>query len=213
MKMPEDVKNNRKLMGRPTKLTPEVQKKIVDAIESCGHIDTAAAYAGISKFSFHEWLKRGARSKRGIYKDFSNAVEKAVANAMMERVNVNRKAANGYETVTQRAITKYNSVTKQNEIVEQTVERSMKFDARAAEWWLERRFPQIFGRKEHVEISGDQDNPVLVEQKPQDILSGEYLAKWLVALTEVNLAPIDLVKMIDVIPMNGINGNGNGSAE
>lgn len=80
-------------MGRPEKLTPELQQKIVDALRLGNYIETAAAYAGVSKTTIYDWLKKGARSKKGKYKDFSNAVEKALAEAEMRDVALIGNAA------------------------------------------------------------------------------------------------------------------------
>jgi hypothetical protein len=81
------------MAGRPTKLTPEVQKKIVDAIRAGNYMETAAAYAGISKDTFYRWLRRGARARNGIYKNFHDAVEKALAESEVRDVMIIANAA------------------------------------------------------------------------------------------------------------------------
>lgn len=82
-----------KMAGRPTKLTPELQKKIIDAIRAGNYMETAAAYAGISKDTFFRWLRKGARAKSGIYKEFHDAVEKALAEAEVRDVMIIANAA------------------------------------------------------------------------------------------------------------------------
>jgi transposase len=72
--------------GRPTKLTPEVTTHITDAIHAGNYLDTAAAYAGISKVTLHAWLKRGRKEKTGKYRNFVNAVEKALARFEVQMV-------------------------------------------------------------------------------------------------------------------------------
>jgi len=79
--------------GRPEKLTPELQQKIVDAIRMGAYIETAAAYAGINKSTLYDWMKRGARAKSGKYKEFSNAIEKALAESEMRDLAVIAKAS------------------------------------------------------------------------------------------------------------------------
>lgn len=79
-------------MGRSTKLTPEVQKKIVDAISSGNYAEVAATYAGISRKTYFEWLVRGRKAKAGIYRDFRDAVMDASAQAEMSAVLYIRKA-------------------------------------------------------------------------------------------------------------------------
>jgi transposase len=78
-KMPTNKRNATKKMGRPTKLTDEIQTLICNYIQAGNYIETAAAAAGINKKTLYEWLKRGKQAQSGIYKEFSNAVEKALA--------------------------------------------------------------------------------------------------------------------------------------
>ena len=53
-------------MGRPSKLTPEVQDRIARAITAGNYQDTAAQYAGISPATFYLWMQKaeGARHRR-----------------------------------------------------------------------------------------------------------------------------------------------------
>ncbi|GGA31944.1 hypothetical protein GCM10007416_00600 [Kroppenstedtia guangzhouensis] len=80
-------------MARPEKLTPELQQKVVDAIRMGNYIETAAAFSGISKDTLYRWLKQGRRAKRGKYREFSDAVEKALAESEMRDVAVIATAA------------------------------------------------------------------------------------------------------------------------
>lgn len=125
--------------GRPTKLTPELQEEICKAIRAGNYIETAAAFAGISKNTLYEWMKRGAREKERLAKnprakvkkseapfvEFSDAVEKALAAAEVRDVMLIGKAA---ETQWQ-----------------------------AAAWRLERKFPERWGRKERLEVAAEVD--------------------------------------------------------
>ena len=95
-------------MARPTKLNRDIQNKIVTAIRMGNYIETAAAVAGINKTTLYDWLKRGEREKQrvendsrkkirkseAIYVEFSNAVEKALAEAEARDVMLISKAAN-----------------------------------------------------------------------------------------------------------------------
>lgn len=69
------------MKGRPTKLTPQVQQKICVAISSGNYYEAACSYAGVTYKVFRDWMKRGAKAKRGIYREFRNAVKKAEADA------------------------------------------------------------------------------------------------------------------------------------
>ena len=46
-------------MGRPMKLTPVVQQRIVSALEAGNYREAAAAYAGIDYGTFGQWMRRG----------------------------------------------------------------------------------------------------------------------------------------------------------
>jgi transposase len=74
--------------GRPTKLTKELQNKICRAIQQGNYIETASAYAGVHKSTIYDWLKRGNEETSGIYKDFSDAVEKALAVSEMRDLKI-----------------------------------------------------------------------------------------------------------------------------
>ena len=77
-------------MARPTKLTPEVQKKIVTAISSGNYYEAACRYAGIDYQTFRNWMKAGQEVAEGKLKKtkknmeflgFFEAVEQAEAQA------------------------------------------------------------------------------------------------------------------------------------
>ncbi|MFD1422452.1 hypothetical protein ACFQ4J_01685 [Laceyella tengchongensis] len=84
---------DRSKAGRPTKLTPALQEKIVTVIRGGNYIETAAAYAGISKQTLYNWLRRGARQKSGQYREFALAVEQALAEAEMRDLALIEQAA------------------------------------------------------------------------------------------------------------------------
>jgi len=82
------------MAGRPTKLTPETQKKVVDAIGMGATYDLAAQYAGISYDSFNNWMKAGEASKSGAFFEFFNAVKEAEGRAAVGWLAKIEKAAN-----------------------------------------------------------------------------------------------------------------------
>jgi len=121
--------------GRPTDLTPELQEKIVQAIKAGNYIETASAYAGINKTTLYDWLKRGSKETDGIYVEFSNAVEKALADAEVRDVAIIAKAADTYW--------------------------------QASAWRLERKFPKRWGRKDRLEHTGKDGEPIQTTQVSQ----------------------------------------------
>lgn len=79
--------------GRKTRLTPERQQKIVNAIRAGAYVETAAAAAGINKVTLYRWLKRGNKYPGTIYAEFVEAVHEATAQAEMRDVLAVSKAA------------------------------------------------------------------------------------------------------------------------
>lgn len=78
----------KKSVGRPAKeLTPEIQKKICDALRVGNYLETAAAYAGIHKPALYKWIKQGVNNPDGPYGQFNNAVEQARAEGEAWHVN------------------------------------------------------------------------------------------------------------------------------
>jgi transposase len=83
--------------GRPTKLTPEIQEKIVSVIRKGNYIETAAAYAGISKQTLYNWLRTGSRKPTGVYGEFVRAVEQALAESeMADLARIEQAAIEGH---------------------------------------------------------------------------------------------------------------------
>jgi len=152
-------------MGRPTKFSNEIKHKIITAIRAGNYIETASAYAGISKNTLYDWLRRGEREKQRVEKnprykirkseqpfvDFSDAVEKALAEAEVRDVAIIAKAA--------------------------------EEQWQAAAWRLERKFPDRWGRKviEHkgsLEVKNDESIKQIEQQLKQDDESRELLKEF-----------------------------------
>jgi len=64
-------------MARPTKLTPETQAKIVQALKLGATYQHACNYAGIHYDSLREWILKAERGEGAVYSEFSEAVQKA----------------------------------------------------------------------------------------------------------------------------------------
>lgn len=79
--------------GRKTKLTPERQTKILNAIRAGAYMETAAAASGIDRITLHLWLKRGNAEPESIYGAFVDAVHEAQASAELRDVLTLSKAA------------------------------------------------------------------------------------------------------------------------
>jgi len=80
--------------GRPEKLNPTIQGIIISRLRAGNYLEIAAASAGIAKSTLHAWLRQGARSESGPYREFSDAVKRAQAEAEVDAVDLISKAAN-----------------------------------------------------------------------------------------------------------------------
>lgn len=79
-------------MARPTKLTPDVQKRLVDAISAGSYFEPACAYAGIAYSTFRTWMERGAQEDGGPYHDLAVAMAEAEGRAEVRLVGLLNKA-------------------------------------------------------------------------------------------------------------------------
>lgn len=118
-------------MGRKTKLTKQIQSKIIKYIKQGNTYEIAALSAGVSRSTFYNWLSwgevvEGEPEPDPIYIDFREAVEEAAALAEMERVKTILDAAKGTG--------RYKGVA----------------DWKAAAWFLERRSPEAWGRRQAI---------------------------------------------------------------
>ena len=186
--------------GRPTKFDSVLAKKIVDAIKAGGYVETAAAFAGINKVTFYDWLRRGAEAKEGKFKEFSNAVGQAIAESEMRYVSVVAKAASGYDVVRERTVTEVgpdgNAKTTST-----TIDKSHEFNPPAAMWWLERRFPRRWGRMERPEMPEMPDDakgePIAtLKRETIDIYAPDRLARLISAFGEAGFIPEEATALL-----------------
>ncbi len=113
-------------MGRPSKLTPEITKRLTEAIRAGNYYEAACAYAGIAYSTFREWMVRGEKAKSGKYREFVEAITQAEYEAEVRMVALWQK--------------------------------HMPEDYRAIRDFLERRYPDRWGRRKldvDMKHSGD----------------------------------------------------------
>ena len=70
--------------GRPQKLTPEIEQKILDALLKDYSVKDAALLAGVNKSTIYGWMKKGQVQKRGKYREFLDAIEDALQQAELQ---------------------------------------------------------------------------------------------------------------------------------
>ena len=79
--------------GRPSILTPDVQRRLCEAIAAGNTRHDAAEYAGIGESTLRAWLAKGKHQRRGTYRALLAAVKKAEADAVVRNVAIIQKAA------------------------------------------------------------------------------------------------------------------------
>jgi transposase len=82
----------KKKIGRRSKLTPSLQKKICDMIEAGNYMHHAAQAAGIGKSTLNQWIRKGEEGQEP-YAAFAAAVARARAQAVDSLVSTIRTAA------------------------------------------------------------------------------------------------------------------------
>ena len=80
-------------MSRRTKLNPQRQALIIEALQLGMTIELASKYAGIEQKTFYNWMNRGRREGEGIYFQFLQAIEKAIAKSALVNMAIIQKAA------------------------------------------------------------------------------------------------------------------------
>ena len=80
-------------VGRPSKLTPEVRKRFLDAVAIGNYPEVAATLAGIHPATMYRWLMLGREAQTGAYREFYEATKQAEAQAENSAVAQVRRAA------------------------------------------------------------------------------------------------------------------------
>lgn len=81
--------------GRKLQLTPELQKKLTDQLKVAGTLEDAAAFVGIGKSTLFAWLAKGRAQKKGPYREFLEATNRALQERRVLREQLLIKASTG----------------------------------------------------------------------------------------------------------------------
>jgi hypothetical protein len=133
-------------MARPTKLTAKLAVEIIKLVEAGNYVEVAAAACGIGRRTYYDWMDRGRKAldKSGPI----SAIEQPYAD-LAERV----------EVATARAeIAAVDKVRKQSKLWQ------------ASMTYLERRFPDRWGRRQAIEHSGPNGAPITARLIPADVM-------------------------------------------
>lgn len=80
-------------MPRKTKLTQEIQNKIIQAIQAGATYDLCAQYAGISPATFYSWMKQGREGKDKTKIEFLENIKRAESRGAIANLGLIQKAA------------------------------------------------------------------------------------------------------------------------
>lgn len=147
-------------MARPTKRTPELEKRLLDALRGGNTRRAACTYAGITDETFSIWLKS--------FPGFLELVTHAEAQVEVRSVAILQKAAGGYETTETRTADRHfikktrrtlpdGSVLEEAvpvKVTETTTITRHESDWKASLEWLKRRRRDDWGDKQLLEHSG-----------------------------------------------------------
>lgn len=73
----EDAPKKRDGRGRPTDLTPKVERAICEAVRAGNFPSAAARSSGVAPRTFFKWMRRGLDEPESIYGQFRREVKKA----------------------------------------------------------------------------------------------------------------------------------------
>lgn len=136
-------------MARPSKLSAERSTKIVGMISSGAYATVAAQANGIGETTYFRWMTRGRDAQRDEYGELTNADDEPYVDFFEKVKDAEAKAEVLNIGLIQRAAT---GGTWQ-----------------AAAWYLERKYPDRWGRKDHLRsiVSGPEGGPIQVDAKEQ----------------------------------------------
>ena len=138
--------------GRPSRLTKEVADNLVKAVGLGLSYKDAAAVAGIGQSTFHEWKKRAEIAKKSNkYTKLMERIDGALQKRGEEYLDAVRRSVLEEIIIEKTHVKELPDGTKIREIHKET----RPPDVKGALWWLERRFPEEFGRR--LEHSGSLD--------------------------------------------------------
>lgn len=128
-------------MARPTKLNPDTQKDIIDALTAGNYFDAACEYAGITATTGYNWMKRGREElkRRGDPRVKDGTKQWEREQPFVEFFEAVSRASARVEV---RTIAK--------------IQQAGDDDWRALAWFMEHRYPSKWGKqvREHQGADG-----------------------------------------------------------
>ena len=140
--------------GRPTKLTQAVADRITEGVRLGMTFKNAAMAGGIHEDTLDVWRKRGAAESNTIYTRFIGQLARAAEKTAIDYLEKIRQSIMESPVKVREHIKKDES----GKVILTEIHReTLPPDIKGAMWWLERRFPEQFGRRDQLEHSGGVD--------------------------------------------------------
>ena len=140
--------------GRPTKLTQPVADRIAEGVGLGMSYKDAAMAGGVHEDTLDNWRKRGAVEKNTIYSRFFGRISRAAELTGIEYLEAIRRSI-------MESPVRVREHIKQDEngkvVMKEIHRETLPPDIRGAMWWLERRFPEQFGRRDQMDHTGKVD--------------------------------------------------------
>lgn len=128
--------------GRQTKLTPELQDQILALVRDGNFVSTVAGLVGIHRDTLYGWLERGEAEKPSA--DDEAFVAFAIA---------------------------YRKAEAEAEVASGIVARQPGEKGKGERWFMERRWPDRYGKRLRTEITGADGGPVKVSVDAEQLLA------------------------------------------
>ena len=126
--------------GRPAKINENLIKTITQAVKVGNYLETASAFAGISRSTLYEWLRRGKREKQRLEKNDRARMKKEEALYVLLVDSLEQAQAEA--EVRDVAL----------------IGEAAKSQWQAAAWRLERKYPNKWGRTKQRENEDEGSN-------------------------------------------------------
>lgn len=154
-------------MARPTKLTRQRHDRIVNALRAGAYAEVAARAAGVHEATYYRWLARGRAEQERIDEihDELETLRRSRARAKVARRRklqaelVQLEHDDTYREFCE-AATRANDEAEVSAIARvRAGAQGEHADWRADAWFLERRFPDRWRRRETREVTGSETAP------------------------------------------------------
>lgn len=159
-------------------------ERIISTLETGEYVHAAAQAASITVSVYYEWVAAGAAAHRKHaagerltanekrYAQFASDVAAAQAEGRARILGAIHGAAVGgavRKTITTKTI---GQGTDNDPIVETTVkEETLAPDVQAATWMAERKWPKDWGRRQQIEVTGEDGGPIRVSSPLAELVA------------------------------------------